>query len=124
MAADYIYYTTTYGGTLSQDDYIAEVWKAEEYVRQMTMGKSDGNLPERVRNSVDMAICALVDIFHKDAKAVKTAGIDSETNDGISVKYRTRSQADADAEKRNAVNRYLAWTGLLYRGLGGGCCRC
>ena len=124
MIADYSFYATTYKGGLSETEYIVMCMKAEAYLRQVTMGRCDApDLPEKVRLSLQLTVCALVDQMKLVEDSEFAAGIASKTNDGVSVSFRARSATDLDREQYAIAAGYLGWTGLLYRGMGG-CCRC
>lgn len=125
MIADYSFYTETYHGGLTAEEFAAAEVKAEAFLRQITMGRCDrSDLPETVRQSLQLAACALTDHINLVEESGAAAGIASETNDGISVSFRARTAAEIEREKYAIVSAYLAWTGLLYRGMGGGCCSC
>ena len=124
MIADYSFYTESYRGGLTQAEYSAAGMKAEAYLRQVTMCRCDRpDLPENVRQSLRLAACALADHIKQTEDSGYASGISSMNNDGISVSYRARSEADVNREQYAIVSDYLAWTGLLYRGMGG-CCAC
>ena len=126
MIADYRFYASTYQGGLNEAEYSAASMKADAYLRQVTMGRCDApDLPERVRLSLRLAACALADHMKQVEESDFAAGVASKSNDGVSVSFRARSAADVDREQYAIVSGYLAWTGLLYRGIGGGCaCNC
>ena len=124
MIADYGFYATTYKGGLTETEYAVESMKAEAYLRQVTMGRCDApDLPEKVRLSLQLAACMLADHMKAVSDSEYAAGIASKSNDGVSVSFRARSAAEIDREQYAIVSSYLAWTGLLYRGMGG-CCVC
>lgn len=113
---DYVFYASVYGGTLPEEDFSKLRGRASAYLASITLGRSSlPALPETTRNSVDMALCAVVDAMHK---AENGGEIASETNDGISVTYAAKVQQTEQQRLYDAAASYLAWTGLLYRG----CC--
>lgn len=113
---DYVFYTSDYGGSLPEEEFSRLCGRASAYLVSITLGKSGlPNLPETVRKSVDMALCAVVDAMHK---AENGGEIASESNDGISVTYAAKVQQTEQQRLYDAASTHLAWTGLLYRG----CC--
>ena len=125
MIADYRFYASTYHGGLTEAEYTSASMKAEAYLRQVTMGRCDApGLPEKVRLSLQLAACALAEHIRLVEESGYAAGISSQVNDGVSVSFHARSSADIDRDQYSIVSGYLGWTGLLYRGMGGGCCRC
>lgn len=122
MIADYCFYAEKYRGGLPQADYAAASLKAEAYLRQITMGRCNRpDLSEKVRLSLQLAACALADHMKQVEESGYASGVASMNNDGISVSYRARSEADVNREQYAIAANYLTWTGLLYRGMGGGC---
>ena len=126
MIADYRFYASTYHGGLTEAEYISAGMKADAYLRQVTMGRCEApGLPEKVRLSLQLAACALANHVKLVEDSEFAAGIASKSNDGVSVSFRARSAADVNREQYAIVSGYLGWTGLLYRGMGGGCrCDC
>ena len=111
---DFTFYRGTYGGTLSEEPFYRLRGRAAAYLATLTLGKSElASLPEALRNSVNMALCAVVDAIHK---AENGGDIASESNDGISVTYATKAQQTEAQSLYDAASPYLAWTGLMYRG--------
>ena len=114
--SDYAFYISNYGGSLPQTEFEKLRGRASAYLASITLGKSRlENLPGAVKESVDMALCAVLDVLHK----VESGGdIVSESNDGISVTYAAKAQQTEQQRLYSAASTHLAWTGLLYRG----CC--
>lgn len=113
---DYSFYAKSYGGTLPEAEFARLIGRASAYLAALTLGKSElQTLPAAVQNSVDMALCAIVDAMHK---AENGGDIASESNDGISVTYAAKAQQTEQQRLYDAASAHLAWTGLLYRG----CC--
>lgn len=114
--ADFTFYCDVYGGMLAEKDFNRLRGRASAYLSSLTLGKSClDTLPEAVRKSVDMALCAVIDAMHK---AENGGEIASESNDGISVTYAVKAQQTPQQRLYDAASSHLAWTGLLYRG----CC--
>lgn len=113
---DYTFYALSYGGALPEADFSRLRGRASAHLAALTLGKSElQTLPAAVQNSVNMALCAVVDAMHK---AENGGDIASESNDGISVTYTAKAQQTEQQRLYDAASDYLAWTGLLYRG----CC--
>ena len=138
--ADYTYYSGTYMGTVSEEDFPRLAVRASSFLDYYTMGKAENNAD---LDAVKMCCCALVDQYAviEAAKALATkrlsdaaagdAEVKSETVGGYSRSLATGGEAALSAlnttESANKMlartcNEYLAHTGLLYRG--GGCCGC
>lgn len=113
---DYAFYHGEYGGTLPEEHFARLRCRASAYLASITLGKSGiSTLPKPVLQSVNMALCAVVDAMYK---AENGGDISSETNDGISVTYAAKVQQTERQRLYDAAAVHLAWTGLLYRG----CC--
>lgn len=102
---DYTYYQETFGGELTEIEFLRSLPKAQAYLRGATRGRV---LPEDT--NVCFCICELCDIFSKEGEAA----VVSESCDGFSVSY------DREAQKHPAwetVKAYLAPEGFLYGGV-------
>jgi len=127
MIADYGYYTTTFCGDLDEASFRRAAVTAEAYLRQVTMGRCDlPDLPEKVAQAVKLAACALCDHMaaEQQVQAATAAGITHESNDGVSVTYASRTAQQQIKQRYAVASSYLAWTGLLYRGMGASACDC
>lgn len=113
--ADYAYYTDTYEGAVidaaSFDLYAA---RATQKIKLYTFNRIvDDNIPDEAK----MCCCELAEALFKADKE-DTKGIASEKVGEYSVTY-----VSADAKEnlmhistQNVINKWLAMTGLLYRG--------
>ena len=130
---DYTYYTGTYMGTMSEEDFSRLAVRASSYPDYYTRDKAKDNAE---LDAVKMCCCALVDVYklietakelaNKDMTAgLSSDAIQSETVGGYSRTMRSGGesassslQAGLDAKKQLAETamEYLANTGLLYRG--------
>ena len=117
LYADYEYYTTTYKGSLSKEEFGKFIMKSSAYVR-----RADDNIEmEEVR----LAACAVCDLIANDEKVrSKHSGrvVTSENTDGYSVSYESGGNGETtdDLLKRNIFDTlllYLEPTGLLYMGV-------
>lgn len=108
------------GGTLSEEEFRRLAGKAWAYLEALTMGRVDMALPAPAAEKVKRACCALVNEYAAQERGGEIA---SAANDGYQETYvssgRTFSQRLYDI-----AALYLAPTGLLYAGMGGGCCAC
>lgn len=131
--ADYTYYSGTYMGTVSEEDFPRLAVRASSYLDYYTRDKAKDNAE---LDAVKMCCCALVDVYklietakelaNKDMTAgLSSDAIQSETVGGYSRTMRsggegasTSLQAGLDAKKQLAATamEYLVNTGLLYRG--------
>ena len=131
--ADYTYYSGTYMGTVSEEDFPRLAVRASSYLDYYTRDKAKDNAE---LDAVKMCCCALVDVYklietakelaNKDMTAgLSSDAIQSETVGGYSRTMRSGGegassslQAGLDAKKQLAATaiEYLANTGLLYRG--------
>lgn len=109
-APTYIFYTTVYKGSVSQEEFDAEVSKAVSHVDWLIGWKV---VPEEHETSYQMAVCACVDVFAEygtgliDGFAIGSFRMD-RPNDG---KFTAKELASTAAEE------FLAPTGLLWSGL-------
>lgn len=122
LYADYEYYTTTYKGSLSKEEFEKSIMKSSAYVRRITFGRADDNIEmEEVR----LAACAVCDLIANDEKIrSKHSGrvVTSENTDGYSVSYESGGNGETtdDLLKRNIFDTlllYLEPTRLLYMGV-------
>lgn len=140
--ADYTYYTGDYcGNAIQEADFPRLALRASDYLDYYTQGKAarHAELP-----ALKKACCALAEEYqtldHIKALAQKNlayamqsdgAEMASESVGSWSRSYRSGGESAAsavstakeyEAELANIAKRYLAGTGLLYRG--GRCCPC
>ncbi len=109
LTVDYEFYTGTYHGTLTEDEFTRASVFASAYLDELTLGRITDAQSGTDRQAVKLALCAVC-----DARAVdeRRDGIAAESNDGISVSYEKST-----GSLYNAAALYLAPTGLLYRGV-------
>ena len=65
LYADYEYYTTTYKGSLSKEEFEKSIMKSSAYVRRITFGRADEN---KELDEVKLAACAVCDLIANDEK--------------------------------------------------------
>ena len=135
--ADFTYYSGTYMGTVSEEDFLRLAVRASSFLDYYTLNKAKDNAD---LDAVKMCCCALVDkyaiIEAAQALAMKNlanaaandAEVKSETVGSYSRTMATGGESalsalNATGGAKNLLaatcNEYLAHTGLLYRG--GGC---
>lgn len=122
LYADYEYYTTTYKGSLSKEEFEKSIMKSSAYVRRITFGRADEN---KELDEVKLAVCAVCDLIANDEKVrSKHSGrvVTSENTDGYSVSYESGGNGETadDLLGRkifDTLELYLMPTGLLYMGV-------
>ena len=126
MYVSYDYYSQTFGGQLSEDDFKRAEAKTGAIISYLTYLNGDIFAAENDR--VKLAVCAAAETVHyqTDAAGTLAAGVRSETNDGYSVTYVAEAQDGQTAEMllrkkvHEAVRVYLLPTGWLSRVVKGG----
>lgn len=103
---DFDYYTDTYGGLLTETEFLRVIHKAEAYLCGATRGR-----PITENTNVCFALCELCDIFAQESDR---RGISSEGCDGYNVSYRNRDGIFDEAWETLKI--YLESSGLLYGG--------
>lgn len=122
LYADYEYYTSTYKGNLTKEEFERSITKASAYVRRITFGRADEN---KELDEVKLAACAVCELLANDEKVrSKHSGraVTSENTDGYSVSYESGGNGETtdDLLKRNIFDTlllYLEPTRLLYMGV-------
>ena len=117
MYADKEYYMNTfYAGNepkLSEAECTMYLRKASVFLDSLFVSKRPS---EPYEPCVKDACCEIADCLYVSESR---AGIASENNDGYSVTYTAKSDSSsASADAHAIAQRYLAHTGLLYRGIG------
>ena len=137
--ADYDYYSGTYMGTVSEEDYPRLAVRASSFLDYYTQNRAKDNAD---MDAVKMCCCALVDKYAviEAAQALAMKNLANAAANDAEVKSETvgsysRTMATGGESALSALNatdgaknllaatcnEYLAHTGLLYRGGG---CRC
>lgn len=118
--ADYAFYTNTYHGEMEEADFEQNALSASQYIRYLTMGKSDGYEGDELK----YATCEAADVLHALSQGLDGAGEKkSESTDGYSVSYVTQSRDGETSEElanrkiTEAIRKWLLPTGLLYAGV-------
>lgn len=119
--ADYQFYINGHKGKVEEADFDQAIIHASQYIRYITMGRSDNYDGMELK----YASCALADAYISAYKLSggngSTGQKKSENTDGYSVSYVTQTKDGESSEelfKRKAyplVRQWLATTGLLSR---------
>lgn len=116
ITVDYSFYTSTFKGMTTEEDFDRLAVKASAYLDRVTFDRITDSLPTATLTRVKLAMCEVVDTLLLNEHG---GGVASETNDGISVNYVAGiSNAKTDQQRlREAAALYPGGTGLLYRGV-------
>ncbi len=119
--ADYQFYKDVYHGVgLSEDDFIRLEARAEEELDAMTFHRipimEEKYMTDQIALDIRKAVCAMSELM-KQGETIGV-GISSESNDGYSVSYSQNATKEMQNRMKNAASKYLADSGLLYRGGG------
>ncbi len=117
MYATYEDYRTIYGGTaLSATEFPRLALLAGAYLDQITFGRAARASGEPVRQALALACCAVAELQKQADSGGELTG---ETTTGYSY-TRSGTGQPLSVRMRQTAERFLAGTGLLYRG-GEGC---
>ncbi len=100
------FYAENFGNCakIPREELMLWLKRAAAELSLLTMGRSE----ENIGDNMAMCICEIAEHLYESSAR---SHIESENNDGYSVKYKNRDRKIAQIAKR-----YLAGTGLLYRG--------
>lgn len=119
MYADYKYYTDTYiGSALTVDEFARAATRASSFLDYFTRNKAKDYTGDELK----MCCCALAEQYQiiENAQTQSMSGgeLQSQTVGSWSKSYRSGTETAAAAREALAgiATRYLAHTGLLYRG--------
>lgn len=117
---DYEYYVTEFGGTtIPESDFDGLIGKAVRDINYYTFGRLKGQ--SQPSEAVLMCICDLAEaIYKREAVFGGDMPLESYSNDGLSGKF-ADGQSTVEFGKREnlIIAKWLADTGMLYRGLDG-----
>ena len=127
MFADYIFYEELYhGDLLTEAEFPKYADRADVRLEYFTRGRvSRPDPPEAVLSAVKKAECAVADALRlAEPAGIADLTVQKETVGDYSVTRRSASDLDAETRARitGIITRYLAHTGLLYRGIGAAPC--
>lgn len=115
LTVDYTFYTETFRGKLPEAEFERQAVYASAYLDELTMGRTSGVLPPDTLERAKLALCAIVDAH---ATNEKIGDVASESNDGVSITYRSGSDGITPGKRLyDAAACFLSNTGLLYRGV-------
>ncbi len=124
MFSSYVFYTDVFhGDLLTEEEFPKYADRADVWLEYYTRGRvSRPDLAPRVLNAVKKAECAVADALRASAPASpdRDPSVQKETVGDYSVSFRSASELDAETNGRisGIITRYLAHTGLLFRGIG------
>ncbi len=123
--ADYEFYIVNYRGkAVSETDFPVAALNATQFIRTLTVGRSDRYEGEEIKYATCAAAEAYAQAFRFSESEAETAEISTENTDGYSVSYVSQRQSGETQEalfKRkayDAVRTWLSGTGLLNRRCG------
>ena len=115
--ADFEFYVTEYcGNQIDGDSFPRLSMRASEFIDYVTMNKASKD-PDS--DKVKRCCCALAEQLATLEAANDTGTIASESVGSHSVSYRSTAEVNASINVRlmQTARRYLASTGMLYRGI-------
>lgn len=116
ITVDYTFYTDTFKGKASKEDFERLDIKASAYLDRVTFGRLSDVKDDAVLEKAKLARCAVLDAYLLNEQG---GGVASESNDGITVNYVAGiSNTKTENQRlREAVGLFLGGTDLLYRGV-------
>lgn len=118
MWADYEYYVDKYlcfrDGVIPSDEFAYYERKAEFEVNRYV-----GTDIDYVSDNLKLCCCEVAELLYRSDKSGISTGVTSEHTGDLSVSYESAEARTKSLVKdiRSCVYRYLADTGLLYRGV-------
>ncbi|MRM91181.1 hypothetical protein EAI28_22920 [Faecalicatena contorta] len=117
--ADYQFYVENYHGQMDETDFQRHALSAAQYIRYLTIGKSDEYEGEELK----YAVCEAADVLYTANQRNSLKGEKkSENTDGYSVSYVVEGKDGETSEELSnrkmagVVKKWLLPTGLLYTG--------
>ena len=122
MFADFSFYEEVYhGDLLTEEEFPKFAERADTWLTERTMGRcSRPCLSEMIRISLKKAECAVADALRSsEPTGLSDPAVQKETVGDYSVTYRSSADLDRETAARvcDLITRYLAYTGLLFRGV-------
>ena len=116
MYSDYVFYTDTYKGVLTEEEYNRYGVRAKAEIDRMTSQRAKTATGE-VLELVKHAECAVIDELSHQAIG-GSGDVTSESNDGISRSYATGAVAKSSRQRIDAAAfTWLSYTNLLFCGI-------
>lgn len=121
IADIWTYYSDTYGGILSEEEFTKIAIREEMLLTELINGKT---VPDNMEDRYKMAMCELID-YEKDTTSADQAGIvETETIDGYSIKYRETGFEEQRQDQYKIATKYLTYpVNLMYCGVEYKCLR-
>ena len=115
--ADYTFYSKTFGGTkITADKWNYYAGLASDYIDSMTFQKAASVTGENTLMLIKKACCACAESIFNAVQS-PNGTVSSERIGDYSVSYASSSASQQEKPMQMSVKRYLAHTGLLYRGV-------
>lgn len=115
--ADYTFYSTTFGGTkITADKWNYYAGLASDYIDSATFGQAASVTDTSTLTLMKKACCLCAESVY-NAEQSSNGTVSSERIGDYSVSYAGSSTAQQEKSMQMSVKRYLAHTGLLYRGV-------
>jgi hypothetical protein len=116
MYADYNYYSGTFkGNTIPESDFGAYAVKASGEIDCLTINRIKA---DSIIDAIKKATCLIAEVIYKQDIDDKKNIISSESVGTHKVTYNVAIKTEQQKKKEiyDAACKYLAFTGLLYRG--------
>lgn len=110
--AEYDFYVNEYGGTLPEEVFEKNIGKASAYIDYVTMRRITYSVLEKHKEDISLAACAVVEEYHSQSSGGE---LSSQTVGPWTRVYRASGKTP-EQKLTDAVEHYLMFTGLLYRG--------
>lgn len=108
---DYNFYQMEYGGKAPLEEFPRLLIQAMAEIKYYTLNRANDN-----DINVKYALCELIDYLYKLGQT-DDKEISSEKVGTYSVTYEKEEKSTIDKKKKKIIYKYLAHTGLLYRGI-------
>ncbi len=102
-----------YGGALDQNTFERYEYRAERLIDTYTQSRLKDIPYDEIGEEVKRCMYELIDCISDNLSGGDMRGIQSESNDGYSVSYESKT---ADRAVYDIIYTYLSGTGLMYRG--------
>lgn len=116
MYSDFVFYTGTYNGALTEEEYKRFSVRASAEIDRMTSQRAKTATGETL-DFVKLAECAVIDELSYQSLG-GSGDVTSESNDGISRSYATGAVSKSSRQRIEAAAfTFLCNTNLLYVGI-------
>lgn len=115
--SDYTFYSTTFGGTkITADKWAYFAGLASDYIDNMTFQKAASVTDENTLTLIKKACCLCAESIY-NAEQSSNGTVSSERIGDYSISFASKTTSQQEKAMQMSVKRYLAYTGLLYRGV-------